>query len=91
MKWFEDDFFDRVRYNDGHIEKAINERTIMELTLKINKNLLSIENANAILMEEEFEGRTDGLTYSLTKVYIAATLEEIHEMTAELRKRIFMV
>lgn len=90
MRWFEDDFFDRVRY-DGHIEKAQNERTIMDVTRRINKLLLEVETANAILMEEEFEGRTDGLTYSLTKVYIAATLEEIGSLTGELREKMFDV
>lgn len=91
MRWFEDDFFDRVRYDDGHIEKAQNERIIIDLTRRINKLLLEIETANAILMEEEFEGRTDELTYLLTKVYVATTLEEINSLTGELREKLFNV
>ena len=75
MRWFDD--FIKAKYIKS--EKEMEQEQIIELTKKINKNLERIQDANGLIMYEEYKGRTGNINYILTKRYIAVCLAELEE------------
>ena len=62
------------------------QEQIIELTKKINKNLDRIQDANGLIMYEEYKGRTGNINCILTKRYIAVCLAELEEDMDKLNK-----
>ena len=82
MRWF--DGFIKAKYFKS--EKEMEQEQIIELTKKINKNLERIQDANGLIMYEEYKGRTGNVNYLLTKRYIGVCLAELEEDMDKLNK-----
>lgn len=75
MRWFDK----LLKVREFRSEKEMEQEQIIELTKKINNNLERIQDANGILVHEEYKGRIGDVNYILAKRYIAVCLAEINE------------
>lgn len=82
MRSFEDDFFERRRFNIDN--KKI--KRIDELTKKLNELSYLLQDANAYLAELEYHGKIGSINWLLTMGYFNVIKEDMKEYTNELNK-----
>lgn len=79
---FEDDFFERRRFNIDN--KRI--KRIDELTKKLNELSYLLQDANAYLAELEYHGKIGSINWLLTMGYFNVIKEDMIEYSKELNK-----
>lgn len=82
MRSFEDDFFERRRFNIDN--KRI--KRIDELTKKLNELSYLLQDANAYLAELEYQGKDGSINWLLTMGYFNVIKEDMIEYSKELNK-----
>lgn len=80
MRCFEDDFFERRRFDiDNSKIKRSNE-----LVKKLNKLQKQLDSANARLMDLELEGRQNSTAYKINMYYLETVKIDIKDYSKEL-------
>lgn len=82
MRSFEDNFFERRRFNIDN--KRI--KRIDELTKKLNELSCLLQDANAYLAELEYHGKIGSINWLLTVGYFNVIKEDMREYSNELNR-----
>lgn len=85
MRLFEDDFFERKRWN---IDNSKNEKS-NDLVKKLNKLQKQLDSANARLMDLELEGRQNSTAYKVNMYYLETVKIDIKDYSKELNDLYF--